>query len=293
MRESPFTLVEHLQSPPPEILWHYTSLDALMKILDSGSIWASHIRYLNDSSEYDHMVHTIDNRVCELRSEVMSQVIEDPTRCAALTSVHRILKAGISRVTYVSSFSAKKDDLSQWRGYCPPGQGVSIGFYSRAIKAAINPATHHPHVNPGQLGEVIYLKSDEGRSFDKWIESACEAPQEDMAVTNTDILRITISLAAAFYKDLSFKEEEEWRVILERNSLGGRPSKIHFRLGKSTLIPYQEITLGTQPHEFIKEIVVGPSPNLSLSSDAVRHLLRERRASAIEVYETDVPFRHW
>src|SRR5260370_39575433 len=137
MRESPFTLVNHLQTPPPEILWHYTSLEALMAILKSGSIWASHIRYLNDTSEYDHMVQTIDKRACVLQEHAYEQGHWAAGRTAALTSIHKILKTGINRVSYVASFSAKRDDLSQCRGYCPPGPGVCIGFKTSAITSAI------------------------------------------------------------------------------------------------------------------------------------------------------------
>jgi hypothetical protein len=34
-----------------ELLYHYTSTDSFLSILDSGEMWASHIRYLNDTSE--------------------------------------------------------------------------------------------------------------------------------------------------------------------------------------------------------------------------------------------------
>jgi hypothetical protein len=38
-------------SPPP-ILYHYTSQDGLLGILDSKSIWASKVQYLNDEQEF-------------------------------------------------------------------------------------------------------------------------------------------------------------------------------------------------------------------------------------------------
>jgi len=39
------------QEPFPSRLYHYTSLKGLLGILESGCIWASEVRYLNDSAE--------------------------------------------------------------------------------------------------------------------------------------------------------------------------------------------------------------------------------------------------
>jgi hypothetical protein len=36
---------------PAGLLYHYTDLRGLLGILESGSIWATHIRFLNDLSE--------------------------------------------------------------------------------------------------------------------------------------------------------------------------------------------------------------------------------------------------
>ena len=37
---------------PPEILYHYTSQDGLIGMLNTKTIWASKIHYLNDSKEF-------------------------------------------------------------------------------------------------------------------------------------------------------------------------------------------------------------------------------------------------
>jgi hypothetical protein len=266
-----------------------------MAILKSGSIWASHIRYLNDTSEYEHMVQTIDKRVCVLQQETMNEGLRGANRIASLNAIRDLLKRGVNKISYVASFSAKRDDLSQWRGYCPPGLGVSIGFRSSAITAAITPESEdHSALVPGRLGRVIYMQSDEGESFDRWIEAACEEPDNQEAFTRPGTFKVTIDMAAAFYKDVSFKDEYEWRAIMGRSSANGEPAKISFRMGKSTLVPYQEIKLGRLPREFISEIVVGPSPNLSLSAKAVRQLLHVIDGrSEVEVTKSEVPFRHW
>src|SRR5687767_5789612 len=45
---------------PPESLWHYTSLSGLLAILKDQNIWATDIRYLNDSSELGVVLDAIE-----------------------------------------------------------------------------------------------------------------------------------------------------------------------------------------------------------------------------------------
>ena len=55
---------------PPE-LWHYTSADGLIKILQSGQLWSTQITCLNDTLEqrfFGDLVHEADNaHICWTR----------------------------------------------------------------------------------------------------------------------------------------------------------------------------------------------------------------------------------
>ena len=46
----------------PEVVYHYTSVETLMKIVESSSIWATSTRYLNDISEVVHYVSCVSRR---------------------------------------------------------------------------------------------------------------------------------------------------------------------------------------------------------------------------------------
>ena len=35
----------------PEILWHYTTADKFLKIIESGELWFTHVSCLNDTEE--------------------------------------------------------------------------------------------------------------------------------------------------------------------------------------------------------------------------------------------------
>jgi TATA-box binding protein (TBP) (component of TFIID and TFIIIB) len=47
----------------PSVVYHYTSMETLKKIAESGKIWATSIRYLNDISERDYAISEIQQRL--------------------------------------------------------------------------------------------------------------------------------------------------------------------------------------------------------------------------------------
>lgn len=47
----------------PDFVYHYTSMETLLKIMDSKSIWATNIRYLNDVLERQHCLSAVQKRI--------------------------------------------------------------------------------------------------------------------------------------------------------------------------------------------------------------------------------------
>jgi Protein of unknown function (DUF2971) len=309
MPEAPGSFMAHISQVPPANLYHYTSLDVLLKILNSGILWASNLRYLNDSSEYAHLLVVVDRRVQELL------VKADGQRAAHLALLSRILRKNMDRDVFAACFSTKKDDLNQWRGYCPPGLGVCIGFPSVALRATTHFAAATEWVKDAlqlnedallsqlgpvpvlnedaplsQLGPVAYLADDS--RFDAVIEKACEPPTQEFNSSPAFVGLLTASIAQ-FYKHDSFREEQEWRIHVGATPRTGKVEGVQFRIGKSTLVPYVEIQLRSRQPAFISEIIVGPSPNISLSVEAVRALLAEHKMYDVPVTPSAVPYRHW
>jgi hypothetical protein len=276
----------HMAQVPPANLYHYTSLDVLLKILDSGRLWASNLRYLNDSSEYAHLLVAVDRRVKELLTTA------DAARAAHLAQLSIFLEKQMDRDVFAVCFSAKRDDLNQWRGYCPPGQGVCIGFSSAALRASIqmDKDTIMDRAT-SLLGPISYLGED-GGNFDNIIEKACEPPTQELTSSPVFVGLITAG-TAQFYKHAAFREEQEWRISVGQTPRTGKVEGVRFRMGKSTLVPYVELDIRSQQPAFISEIVVGPSPNISLSVEAVRTLLYQHNLNDVLVDKSSVPYRHW
>ena len=127
------TMSDNLQSisdslysdKPNSRLFHYTSIDGLMGIVEKRALWASEVRYLNDAHELHHFGSLIDQQI--VPGQVLKSDSEDRQ---ILGQFRKWLKERLSfgPLIFVSSLTEKGNLLSQWRGYCPHGQGVSLGF---------------------------------------------------------------------------------------------------------------------------------------------------------------------
>ena len=134
---------------PDKTLYHYTSLTGLLGIIKSQSFWASDIRYFNDAAE---MKHTADL----LRSEISRRLEQGKGNSKLLSQFREWIQHRITdgHMIFVTSLTANGNLLSQWRGYCPLGKGVSVGFKPDIISRCANKQT-------SLIGKCIYNITDQ------------------------------------------------------------------------------------------------------------------------------------
>ena len=121
-----------LEIDVPKLLFHYTSSMGLKGIIESAKIWTTKIHYLNDKSELELAFEYI-------RSEINQQINGGKTGRTAeeLTDMLGALDSIQEFNVSVASFTAQGDQLSQWRGYCEVGNGYSLGFDGRRLRAKV------------------------------------------------------------------------------------------------------------------------------------------------------------
>lgn len=264
----------------PPILYQYTTRAGLLGITAKpASIWASNIRYLNDSTEFDAAV-TIASSVSE---ELLSSGINDNEK--NLLESFRIWISSWNATqyqSYICSFTENGNLLSQWRGYTKPGDGYSIGFDSQTLfdicrtqDYFLIPCEYDLLVQRSLIEQIIT------NGFD--LLKAGEQP-DDVVIK----LLFSFLYTAPMIKNDNFKEESEWRLvtIFQPNP----PDTLLFRSGKFTLIPYRLFKLGDVLP--IKKVIIGPNPHGPLDSQAIINLLQIRGAPAgISCEWSNIPFR--
>jgi hypothetical protein len=281
----------------PEILFHYTSTSGLLGILKERGLWASELRYLNDSVELTYGYQLV-------LSEVRTRKRTSPRNTEVLTQLEDWLelRSRFGPMVFVAAFTRNGNLLSQWRAYCPPAGGVSFGVASAQLNGTCK-------ANGFSLARCVYT-TDEHRSLAarliEHLVAAAEsagpnalAPKEESFHSTFYGLEESLIRVCAVLKHSAFEEEAEWRAVSSPFSdfVKDEGAKINYRAGSSMLIPYVLLPL-TDSNGMIPIDVVftGPTPDPAAATESVQRLVAKHRNPLDGPWENrycDIPYRTW
>jgi hypothetical protein len=271
-------------------LHHYTSLDALLSIIETKTLWGTNVHYLNDSSE------------SELGLSLMRQVAQEARDAATGTDAEFLTyftgwldrRVFENASVYILCFSEARNQLSQWRGYTQHGRGICLsidsGLLVQRMQAQGWTFQNCRYNRDSQLtwAEAILsrmrreaatgsegLEGDKKRVFDLVFQNSL-----------SDLLQV-----AATIKNDGFAEEREVRFISAMINAGDE--RIGYRVGKTSLIPYVKFQLAAPTDDLaIQEIMVGPSPTQHLTHSAIVGLVKQKRLKEPCVVSlSQIPYR--
>lgn len=299
-------------------LYHYTSVDTLLLMLQNKSLRTTDYRYLNDSREFQVLSDVIETLIAAHPvSGAAVYVVErrPPDSCRMSHGEYRsrawkYAKNFLSSFTYagVACFSECDNDLSQWRAYSKLGIGISIKFDKDELTKCAK-----------DLGCALvpcnYGLDDATRDAKDWIDHVDLINGEEDSETAVDYYMHKLLDLVAIYKDSSFSGEREWRLV--KNHFHPNPPRgssldreqqedilsLKFMTGMYSARPYCDLFFQqgpsckerwfTERKLPIKSIMVGPTREPDLAVRAVRLAIR---ANGIALSDDDViycgiPFR--
>ena len=264
---------EMLSQEPDGSLYHYTSIQGILGILRSGVIWASHIAYLNDHSEFNHAI--------EIARDFLGKNMKTSSGELSIfyEFLHHMLPPKVLRLPsslYVASFSSIRDSLPLWRGYCSDNAGYSFGFdWNRHIpnNAILAPCIYDNDKKRAVVGEILE------EAWDSDPEEIRRREYRDGTTENPGILTLRalqflrlFYSPAAFFKDSAFRDEKEWRVVIPQTADFAPKEK--YRPGRTLVVPYTELSLVQDNILHIDEIVVGPTVFMDAARQAIERLIK-------------------
>jgi hypothetical protein len=279
-------------SSPPPVLYHYTTQAGLLGILQSDSVWATKIHYLNDASEYQLALDIADSVL-----QGLLKGERNAKKRRKITSLLSNLRM-IGRMNVcVCSFSAQRDLLSQWRAYAGDATGYSMGFRTTHIQEQ---AKEQSFV----LERCIYEELQQRELVEQIVAGSLEQDfntipaKVDPARPNTVValpvggdFAMRFARLAPVIKSNAFYEEAEWRLV---SDAGMNFDQMFCRPGRSMLIPYYPFSLGSSIEAYLESVTVGPTPHPTLAEGAVLALLaRSGAASTVKIHVSKVPYRSW
>ena len=201
---------------PQKTLFHYASLSGLMGIVEHQKFWVTDIRYLNDAEELRHLGEWLNH-------EISKRLQESNGSNKVLSQFREWLRTRLNYgpMLFVGCFTENGNLLSQWRGYCPHGKGVSIGFSQNDIIEIVNR-------NAFMIGKCVYDKETKFALAEKIIdaviaksetdgESNNHHPSQSYHGTFFDVEPYLLKIAA-LVKHNSFHEGNCSRPALSRSS---------------------------------------------------------------------------
>jgi hypothetical protein len=317
---------------PQGLLFHYTSQEGFLGILKDRKIWASHIRYLNDTKEY-YAGRSLIKSVLLLMKE-LDQADEETAKI-----VEETLEIFDGFDIYVTSFSKAEDgdSLNLWRAYAHTPPGYSIGFRAETLSKFIRSTRTEKHVpRPEMTGlfGVLYVpelgKDYQIRQDLIWLAQLLRAIILRLKETDinaffknesyrglpvaeiTSVLKqsldvykksaIILSILLPLLKHEGFIAEQEQRIVKIRVADDDfeHCSDLEFHRGNSSIIPHLQVDL--PPGDLgIEKIVVGPCPDPVWAVRAVEMLLTKKKikirrpgdAEGVEVVPSKIPYRNW
>lgn len=280
-------------SSPAPPLYHYTIGDNLIRIIESQELWATQAACLNDTTELTYAADQL--RLAVMRKNLSATGTKIGTfrsRLAELLLNPSPETAG----TFVTCFSEKRDDLSQWRSYSGGEGGYAIQFDHDELRRSGVPTAElfQPLVKveyklePESIDALLTF----GEQCFVDLQGAGRAPTEQDWLDEfaTHWLSL-IGFLAPCFKHPKFESEKEWRFLYVLRPEDVSEKRMRFRQRQYMMTRHVPLRLkGRLP---ITGVVVGPCRHPQLSKIAVGDLLKMHGydPAVVKVELTEVPYR--
>lgn len=272
----------------PQVLYHYTTVESLMKILDTKSnngninFRASEVRSMNDTEEHIHILSIFKEAMIEY--ENMKSIPEPEWKSSHFHEFgfDSILK--MNGTNFVLSLSECEDDLGMWRAYGNNGDGVAIGLnFERLINTKLG------YKRKLGINRCVY---DDQVKVKNMIDRALVHGYEKMDYAGK---RKTIEMSvieelfrkSPIYKHQAFSLEKEWRVYINVPS-PFKNEEIKYRERDGIPIPYIDFFY---EKEIVENIIIGPCVNVDLTNASLRSFLYGMGFD-VELKQSCVPYRN-
>lgn len=264
----------------PRRLSHYTTLAGLMGIIESGQIWASNVKFLNDSRELDHGLEASREAIDIILKKRRSLKVWHE----ALKHASGELEQGKIPNTYAACFCARADILSQWRGYGGMEQGVSITFTASDLERRMRQSkAEYCRVIYGNVtaaNKMLASLSSELDIFEDVVGIRSEEHRKEAAYT-------AVCRLIPRFKHLGFGDEREWRFVVQHANIR---EDVCFRSNRNLIVPYVKL-LGGGDKLPIEYITIGPGRDPDLTARSVRVFLAKHGYDLAKVKISKVPYR--
>lgn len=286
---------EGTQPERPKILYHYTNAQGLDGILRNHKFWATHHRFLNDSSELSYGISLYNEIIEEKLLKEDNEIKKDFLR----KTLNPIESYSGFIQSYVSCFCERDDLLNQWRVYAGLGAGYAIGIRTNLIALRRGPSTPRPDI---YFRKVEYDLQRQKALISHIIGLAFEIlDRHTVGMSAGDAIPVIARCCAfsrenllqysLFFKNSAFLAEEEWRICFI--TVGSEQTDlIQYRPGQYGIVPYVALELeGPRKRLPIESITIGPTRDATGARLSLDGFARAQGYPFIKIRDSKIPLR--
>lgn len=257
-----------------QTLYHYTSLQSLIGMMETDNLWMSKGNFLNDSSEliyFANVLKTVIGKMQRQKETELWKLFVDELEAAMGHFLEQIEESGFE--VYIFSMSHTQDSLALWYNYAK-GEGYNLGFYAENLLGKL---TGLQEGRRAIHGFVEYDRKEQELLLMNFLIGTFKVAknhdiQKVKAALSEHFFTI-ISSCAIFFKDPAFKSEEEYRIALMDKSGELQPA-VRFRAQNGVIIPY--IALDFNGQLPLSHITIGPKNNIDIAKRGMEHYLKSK-----------------
>lgn len=293
----------------PEVVYHYTSPEAIISILSETNIRFTDCHYMNDMSEYRHLSSILHDVIEKLGSTIQNKCIFDEINKHKEGAYKYDLEPMVMsdgklgtpiQKHYIFSTTTDIDSLNMWNYYVKNGnyEGYNIGVnvekfctelekvYKKTATIIYGHIIYDDQVKKDILSKII-TEIDSSLTD---LKSGIKEDEETCNLLNharVEELSLKIEYWRLFFKDNSFRSEAEYRFVVRDVP---DKDKVKFGVKKGIISPYLEIPLVKKS---LSSIMIAPIMEKDLAEAGLRCCLNcHEYPGDIIIKNSEIPIRY-
>lgn len=221
-KENTMKYFQEIEKTPPEVYYHYTSVESLFHIVESQTFRLTNLRSSNDKKElfytYSQFCVDIDKIIREEKSDSRKKILQELKEKANTITI----KADKKEEVFALCLCEQKDSLTHWDRYTGNCKGVSIALNVAALQILYN--RYNIDFFTDQLFKTDYIAySDDDRlrlinhTIDFFVKRFLDLKEQGKIESGSGLMKTILPVAYSdvrtFIKNSAFFDEDEIRLL--------------------------------------------------------------------------------
>jgi Protein of unknown function (DUF2971) len=268
----PFLQAQFTSDGFPDRLCHYTDFGGLKGILETGSLWATYSRTMNDASEQEYGEKVVRDYLASLSGGST----DDRLLIAMKQSSQR---------NFATCFCEDSRVLSMWIAYAARGGGYCLEF---------DGARGLLRCSFAGFDTRLPFRMTYGEALPQHVQSVLRSARRfaQEGDIEASVSAAWANILALKFKHPAFRQENEWRIVIPDPPV----SALKFRAGHADVKPYIELSLAPTDGRLrlpLRRVIFGPTlRNDEVLIETIELMLERYGYEGIPVETSGIPYRN-